>query len=151
MGQRQPPPAEVTGLRGSQSNNVLGFLILGSIAGAVLGFLFRPSFPLVGQLPFEMVVNRGAGLSGIDLLAKSTAEQSFNYVLIGAVLGALFLGGGRAILQNDNVPQLVGPPIPQRQVDNPEKQLTSDPFCTQCGTVLAEDVVYCGKCGKKRI
>jgi hypothetical protein len=61
--------------------------LIGLVVGGVVGFLLRPSAFLVGQLPFETVITRGERLKGIDLLFKPTAETSFNYVLVGAIIG----------------------------------------------------------------
>lgn len=134
-----------------QSSDVIGFVSCGSIAGAILGFLLRPSLPLFGQLPFGIVLTRGENLSGMDVLLKSTAEQSFNYVLMGASFGVLLALGGRAMFQNNNsVPEYTATSLSPQREAIPETQLTSNPFCTQCGAILAEDIVYCGKCGKKR-
>src|SRR5258708_35458674 len=66
-----------------------GALLAAALAGAFLGFLFRPSVPLLGQLPFDTVITRGSNLKGFDQILKSFAEESFNYMLIGAILGAL--------------------------------------------------------------
>ena len=66
---------------------VLG--VAGFFVGGCLGFLLRPSAFLVGQLPFETVIARGSNLSGLDRLLVSTAETSFNYMLVGAILGAI--------------------------------------------------------------
>lgn len=66
---------------------VLG--IAGFFVGGGIGFLLRPSAFLVGQLPFETVIARGSNLNGLDRLLVSTAETSFNYMLVGAVLGAI--------------------------------------------------------------
>lgn len=65
--------------------------LLGAILGGLVGFLLRPSLPLIGQLPFSTVITRGSNLSGIDMLLKSTAEQSFNYMVIGVIVGAVVL------------------------------------------------------------
>lgn len=65
--------------------------ILGAFLGGLVGFLLRPSLPLIGQLPFKTVITRGSNLTGLDVLLKSTAEQSFNYMLIGVVVGAVLL------------------------------------------------------------
>ena len=62
---------------------------LGGLAGGFVGFLLRPSVPIVGQLPFETVITRGANLRGLDELLISTAQTSFNYMLAGALAGAL--------------------------------------------------------------
>lgn len=65
--------------------------LLGAVLGGLVGFLLRPSLPLIGQLPFSTVITRGSNLSGIDMLLKSTAEQSFNYMVIGVIVGAIVL------------------------------------------------------------
>ena len=64
-------------------------IAVGAVLGGLVGFLMRPAIPLLGQLPFETVITRGSQLSGFDLLLRSTAEQSFNYVLMGTIAGAL--------------------------------------------------------------
>ena len=64
-------------------------IVFGGCVGGLLGFLFRPSVPLIGQLPFETVVTRGANLSGLDVILRSTAEQSFNYVVVGVIVGGI--------------------------------------------------------------
>jgi hypothetical protein len=63
--------------------------ILGGTAGGLLGYLFRPSVPLLGQLPFEVVVTRGQNLHGLDVVLRGVAEQSFNYIVVGVVIGCL--------------------------------------------------------------
>lgn len=65
--------------------------ILGAFLGGLVGFLLRPSLPLIGQLPFKTVITRGSNLTGLDVLLKSTAEQSFNYMVIGVIVGAVLL------------------------------------------------------------
>jgi hypothetical protein len=62
-------------------------ILVGTIMGGVVGFLLRPSVPLIGQLPFGTVITRGSNLSGLDLLLKGTAETSFNYMLVGLLVG----------------------------------------------------------------
>jgi hypothetical protein len=63
--------------------------IAGFFVGGCVGFLLRPSAFLVGQLPFGTVITRGSNLSGLDQLLISTAETSFNYLLVGAILGTV--------------------------------------------------------------
>jgi hypothetical protein len=63
--------------------------IVGGLIGGTVGFLLRPSIPLLGQLPLTTVLTRGSNLTGLDLILKGTAEQSFNYLLIGLLLGAV--------------------------------------------------------------
>ena len=63
--------------------------VVGLLVGGFVGFQLRPAAFLVGQLPFETVISRGSNLSGLDALLVSTAQTSFNYMLAGAVLGAV--------------------------------------------------------------
>lgn len=63
-------------------------IALGLFIGGLLGFLMRPSAVLVGQLPFEMVITRGSALAGMNQLLIPTAQESFNVMLLGAILGA---------------------------------------------------------------
>jgi hypothetical protein len=64
-------------------------IIVGILMGGVVGFLVRPSVPLMGQLPFSTVITRGANLRGLDQLLLGYARTSFNYLLAGLVLGAV--------------------------------------------------------------
>jgi hypothetical protein len=62
---------------------------IGLIAGGWIGFLNRPAAPLVGKLPFEKVFLAGTNLKGLEKLLVSTARTSFDYMLLGAVIGLL--------------------------------------------------------------
>jgi hypothetical protein len=90
---KEPRDAEVsrtsvaTDLR--SSGGALVFAVLGALAGFVIAFLLRPSVPILGQLPVEMVITRGATLSGLGEMARPLAEQSFNLVVAGTLLGAI--------------------------------------------------------------
>ena len=72
-------------------------LVFGSAVGMLLGFLLRPSLPFFGQLSFGTVITRGSTLEGLNRLLVPAAEQSFNYLLVGTILGAL-IGTGFAVL-----------------------------------------------------
>ena len=63
--------------------------IVGFIAGGVIGFLYRPSAFVIGQLPFDVVITRGANLKGIDQVLIPMAQSSFNNMIAIAVLGAV--------------------------------------------------------------
>lgn len=63
--------------------------IVGFIAGGVLGFLYRPSAFLVGQLPLDVVITRGANLKGMDQMLIPLAQSSFNNMITIALIGAL--------------------------------------------------------------
>jgi hypothetical protein len=65
------------------------FALIGIIAGGYIGFLNRPTALLVGKLPFEKVIFAGANLQGMDKVFVSVAKTSFNYMIIGAVIGLL--------------------------------------------------------------
>jgi len=67
----------------------LGLGVLGVIVGTVLGFLLRPSAMLVGQLPLETVISRGANLQGLDTILIPTAQASFNQLIVGAIIGGV--------------------------------------------------------------
>ncbi|MGA9853287.1 MAG: hypothetical protein WBR15_10185 [Gammaproteobacteria bacterium] len=61
----------------------------GIFIGGLIGFLLRPAVFLVGQLPFSTVITRGTNLQGLNSLLVPAAEQSFNYLLIGIIIGAI--------------------------------------------------------------
>ena len=63
--------------------------IVGLLVGGFVGFLARPSAFLVGQLPFEHVISRGANLKGMDQMLVPIAQQSFDITLIGAIIGVI--------------------------------------------------------------
>jgi len=73
-------------------------LILGGLVGAFIGFLLRPSAPLIGQLPFGTVITRGGDLTGFDRILVSVAQASFNYMVAGLVLGGIVGAGVGAYL-----------------------------------------------------
>jgi hypothetical protein len=63
--------------------------LAGLLIGGLVGFLVRPSAPVVGQLPFTTVISRGANLRGLDQLLLGHARTSFNYLIAGMILGAI--------------------------------------------------------------
>ena len=65
------------------------FIIIFAIIGGFVGFLLRPSVPLIGQLPFSAVISDGRSLRGIEQLAQPYAEQSFHYLIAGTLIGAV--------------------------------------------------------------
>lgn len=69
------------------NENGISLGLLGGIIGGYIGYLLRPSVPLLGQLPFEVVISKGSNLKGFDTLLIPTAEVSFNYLIIGIILG----------------------------------------------------------------
>ncbi len=61
----------------------------GFLAGAFIGYIYRPSAFWIGQLPFKHVISRGTTLKGIDQVYIEVAEKSFNYLLAGGITGAI--------------------------------------------------------------
>lgn len=79
------------------ASKIVVFGVLGLILGGLLGFLLRPSVPLIGQLPFEHVITRGSNLRGMDIVLVSFAETSFNYLLVAGIIGCV-IGAGMGYL-----------------------------------------------------
>lgn len=73
----------------NSNSSSFGLGLLGWALGGLIGFLLRPSAMLVGQLPFETVVSRGANLQGLDKILVPTAQMSFNIMVVGAIIGAV--------------------------------------------------------------
>lgn len=61
----------------------------GGLLGGIIGFLLRPANSLIGQLPFETVISRGANLEGVDQLLVPLAQKSFNTLIIGVFIGII--------------------------------------------------------------
>ena len=68
---------------------MIGIGVAGFVIGGLIAFLTRPSAFLIGQLPFDAVISRGANLKGMDQMLVPLAQQSFNTMLIGAVIGGI--------------------------------------------------------------
>jgi hypothetical protein len=73
--------------RGSSFGQVIRFGFYGAFIGSFIGYLLRPSAPLVGQLPLTTVLTRGSDLRGINQILIPLAQTSFNYIIVGIVLG----------------------------------------------------------------
>jgi hypothetical protein len=73
--------------------------VLGAFVGALGAFLLRPSAPFIGQLPLEVCLTRGVNLTGLDQMLVPLAQQSFNVIVAGIVIGAVIGAAGyRAVL-----------------------------------------------------
>jgi len=62
---------------------------IGFMAGASIGYFYRPPALFVGQLPFDVVITRGGNLKGLDQIYLEIAKTSFNYLFIGGIAGAI--------------------------------------------------------------
>lgn len=72
--------------RRSAFGQVIRFGFYGAFLGTFIGFLLRPSAPVVGQIPLANVLSRGVDIAQV---LTPFAETSFNYVLSGLILGWL--------------------------------------------------------------
>ena len=78
--------AEATGIALSW---IVGFGIIGSFIGGYVAFLLRPSTEGY-QPPWWVVITRGRYLEGVEKFTwKGVPEASFNYMIAGAIIGAL--------------------------------------------------------------
>ena len=71
--------------------------MLGALAGGYIGFVMRPAVFLVGQLPFSVVVTRGTTLEGLTAVLIPAAQQSFNYMVLGFLVGLFDLAPEKRI------------------------------------------------------
>ena len=126
---------------------------VGLVAGVLLGILSRPSYPLAGQMPIGVVLSRGAGLTGMDLLFKSAAEDSFNHVLIVTIIGIVAGAGLGWYLGSRNASATSAGPVtisPRSSEGSPQDLTTQHAFCMTCGTRLPSVAAFCPSCGTKR-
>ncbi len=63
--------------------------VIGLIVGGFIAYLNRP-FSIIGQLPLETIITRGGKLEGLNRIYIPVAQESFNYILTGLILGAVF-------------------------------------------------------------
>jgi hypothetical protein len=132
----------IAAIKGSRA---VGAAIIGVFLGGIVGFLLRPSANLVGQLPFGVVITRGATLTDLDVLFRGTAELSFNYMMIGAIIGAVvFIALGKSLDSKQSVT------VPSQAPSSPPHTSSANKFCTKCGATLGPEIVFCGGCGTRR-
>lgn len=84
-------PADVDKPVTSPLGTMVGIGLPGIVVGGCIGFLLRPATVLAVKLPFATVISRGTALKGADLLSVPVAQASFNYLLVGAIIG-FFVG-----------------------------------------------------------
>jgi ribosomal protein L40E len=129
------------------SSKAVPFGILGFLLGCAIGFLFRPSIFLIGQLPFLVVLTRGTGLKGADAMFIPAAQTSFNYMFVAGILGAI-LGGfiGNSVGKKSVEASGVGSDAQNSQTGS---EALGKKFCGYCGAELSLDSLFCPKCGEK--
>lgn len=69
--------------------SVIPLAVIFAGAGAVTGFLLRPSDIFGHQLPLSVVLARGSDLHGINRFLVPLAERSFNEMVAGLIIGAV--------------------------------------------------------------
>jgi hypothetical protein len=74
---------------GKSKSLVVPLCVIGFFIGGLIGFLYRSSAFLIGQLPFDVVITRGANLKGVDQVLIPLAQSSFNNMIAIALIGAL--------------------------------------------------------------
>jgi hypothetical protein len=100
------PSVAVAEARATNSHQLaITLAIIGFFAGGLIGYILRPSVFLVGQLPFETVITRGAYLTGLDLLLRSTAQASFNLMATAAIVTALAGGIVGLLIKMQSAPR----------------------------------------------
>ena len=80
-------PANVEQPVASPIGTMIGIGLPGIVAGGFVAFLLRPATALGAKLSFATVISRGTALKGADLLSVPVAQASFNYLLVGAIIG----------------------------------------------------------------
>jgi hypothetical protein len=63
--------------------------VAGVLTGSLLGFVLRPAAPFVGQVPFSTVIRRGTDLEGPARVLLPLAQESFNDMVLGALIGGI--------------------------------------------------------------
>lgn len=110
--------------------------------GGILGYVLRPSVPLLGQLPFQTVITAGSNLTGLDQILKPLAEQSFEYLVGGVILG----GVAGLLIGRTRRPAL--PPAPPMPYAPPVQPTNA--YCQSCGSAVPAAVPFCPYCGNRR-
>gem|GEM_PF-3168674 len=66
------------------------FAVIGTVVGGTLGFLARPSIPIIGRLPLDAVLTRASTYHGLASgYIHGIADRSLGILMVGLVLGGL--------------------------------------------------------------
>ena len=140
------PPSTVAdpgAARTGSSTTVL--VIAGAAIGSWIGFLLRPSVLMLGKLPFSAIVTRGSQFTGLDQILVPAAQASFNYVVVGAVLGGVATWGfsvwGRT-MRSQSLQTLSMRPAAQ---PSSERQERPCPWCAEPILIQARVCKHCGR------
>lgn len=83
------------------------FSLSGLVVGSLTSFLLRPEVFPGKKLPFSVIVSRGSTLQYADRLFMPAAQDQFNYLILGGLLGTA-VGVGLAIALRKNKAGAVG-------------------------------------------
>jgi len=128
--------------------------LLGLLLGAFGGFLLRPSVAMIGQLPFETVITRGTNLTGLNVVLRSAAEQSFNYMVVSAIVGGVVLGIWGTLASKakpDGTKAQAAAAAAAGSSNNVTTASGEMAFCSKCGKGLSGEVLFCSACGAKKV
>jgi len=121
------------------------FALAGLFVGVFLAFLLRPSAPLVGQLPFSVVITRGATLTGLDEMLKPMAARSFNITIGGAILGSIV---GILIARGIGVSNQRQPTGPGTGTLTHHPEIREERECPHCAEPILVKAKVCKHCGR---
>ncbi len=66
------------------------FAVVGAVIGGILGFLARPSIPIIGRLPLDAVLTRASTYHGLASgYIHQVADRSLGVLVLGVALGGV--------------------------------------------------------------
>ena len=66
------------------------FAVIGAVIGGTLGFLTRPSIPIIGRLPLDAVLTRASTYHGLASgYIHKVADRSLAILVLGIVVGGV--------------------------------------------------------------
>ena len=140
-------------------SRLLGTVLLGLFLGGMVGFMHRPAVPQMGRLPFDTVITRGEAVR-FDELVRPNAERSFNYVVIGGLMGAAIFGFCASMTQTRTPGSISrfgwlraasAVDISKLLESSNTPDAAGHKFCTNCGRSLGGDWAFCASCGNRRV
>jgi len=140
-------------------SRLLGTLLLGAFLGGMVGFMHRPAVPQIGRLPFDTVITRGEAVR-FDETVRPNAELSFNFVVIGSLLGAAIFGFCASMTQTRSplstarfgwLRAASAVEMSKLLEASNAADAAGHKFCTSCGRPLGEQWAFCASCGSRRV
>ena len=106
---------------------------------------------MIGQLPFGTVITRGTNLTGLNAVLRSAAEQSFNYMIVGSIVGGVVLGIWGTLASRAK-PEAIKAQVAAAAGGSTNVTSLSGQvaLCSNCGKALAAEALFCSACGAKK-